>query len=626
MFKRLLCLICLLVVISMLVSLIGCSQSAEKEPVASDTTTTKAQTTTSKPATTTTAAQTTTTTAAPEPNPLETFYEITWLTQLNADWREGRWDELELEELFNVDLQVWVEDGRNTERMAQLVAAGDIPDYFYMPQAPMQPYDMYDAGIIRSITLQQMKDWIPGYVEAMEKIPIGFKYNLVPGKDDEYIGFTFNQMGSCQFFYDATCVNLDWLEAIGYGFDESQLTPFKTTVSGYEQYNDNIYFAEGNFTFEEYNDILKKFTEDDPDGNGIDDTVGTMYMPETQWTNMTQEGLFGFVHDAKYLYKDPVTGDIVPKYAYTPYKDYLQWVADVIAKGYMTTLPGKESWVTEYCQLSGTNKVGVMSIVSDGYVYLNSSGYQVYPPQNIFLQEQFKDARFVIGPMFRGPEGKLVNMTYDIDPYGTGSYRLQLIGAQVDDGKLERICRILQYTTFSSIENYTRYNNGIEGIHFTWAGEPYKSNIIKVNAADLPEEYRGQLKVFSLFYTPSTVQSQIDNALKDGYWWFMPFMHYYGLFEKYALNPEKHLSEAYMGRELFAQYNEVSAEINAQLNPIIADFKNRALKGQIANFDTEWSQYIDQLYANGLQRLVDDFFNNPEFEKYDPGLKFILKE
>jgi AraC-like DNA-binding protein len=138
MFKRLLCLICLLVVISMLVSLIGCSQSAEKEPVASDTTTTKAQTTTSKPATTTTAAQTTTTTAAPEPNPLETFYEITWLTQLNADWREGRWDELELEELFNVDLQVWAEDGRNTERMAQLVAAGDIPDYFYMPQAPIE--------------------------------------------------------------------------------------------------------------------------------------------------------------------------------------------------------------------------------------------------------------------------------------------------------------------------------------------------------------------------------------------------------------------------------------------------------------------------------------------------------
>ena len=140
-----------------------------------------------------------------------------------------------------------------------------------------------------------------------------------------------------------------------------------------------------------------------------------MYMPETQWTNMTQEGLFGFVHDAKYLYKDPVTGDIVPKYAYTPYKDYLQWVADVIAKGYMTTLPGKESWVTEYCQLSGTNKVGVMSIVSDGYVYLNSSGYQVYPPQNIFLQEQFKDARFVVDSHVQRSRRKLVNMTYDID-------------------------------------------------------------------------------------------------------------------------------------------------------------------------------------------------------------------
>ena len=45
-------------------------------------------------------AQTTTTQTAQvteeEPNPFEEFYEITWLTQLNADWKDGRWDELEL--------------------------------------------------------------------------------------------------------------------------------------------------------------------------------------------------------------------------------------------------------------------------------------------------------------------------------------------------------------------------------------------------------------------------------------------------------------------------------------------------------------------------------------------------
>ncbi|HBN84376.1 MAG TPA: hypothetical protein DDZ89_11080 [Clostridiales bacterium] len=623
MFKRLLCLVSLLVMLSMCFTLIGCSQSGEGSEEETGTgTSTKAQTTTKKPVVTTTTQVTT----AEEVNPFKDFYEITWLTQLNADWREGRWDELELEERFNVDLQVWAEDGRNTERMAALVAAGDIPDYFYMPQAPMQPYKMYESGVTRSITLQQMKDWIPGYVESTARIPIGFSYNLVSGKDDEYIGFTHNNMGGCQFFYDATCINLDWLENVGYGIDESEMTPFKTTVSGYEQYDDNLWFAEGNFSFDDLNEIMKRFTEDDPDGNGVDDTFGAMYMVETQWTNMTQEGLFGFVHDLKYLYKDPVTGDIVPKYAYTPYKDYLAWVSDSITKGYMTTLAGKESWVLEYEQLTATNKVGIFSIVSDGYIYLNSTSYQVFPPQNIFLQEKFKDERFVIGPMFKGPDGKGVNMTYGIDPYGEGSYRVQLIGAQVDDGKLERICNILQYTTFSSQENYVRYNSGIEGVHFKWAGEPYKSNMIKTAVADLAEEYRGQLKVFSLFYTPSTVQQQIDNALKDGYWWFMPFMHYNGLFEKYALNPEKHLSEAYMGRELYAEYVDANATANQELNPIIADFKSRALSGQIANLNTEWSEYIDQLYANGLQKMVDDFYNNPSFVKYDPGEKFTMKD
>lgn len=577
-----------------------------------------------KPSDGTTSGAATTTTVVEE-NPFEDFYEITWLTQLNADWREGRWDELELEEMFNVDLQVWAEDGRNTERMAALFAAGDVPDYFFAPGTPRDPYGLFEEGITRSITLQQMKDWIPGYVEAMEQIPIGFLYNLVPGKSDEYIGFTHNNIPSCQYFYDATCINLDWLEAIGYGFDEADLVPVKMTVEGYEQFNDNIFFTEGNFTFEEMNDILKKFTEEDPDGNGMDDTFGMLYLIESAWTNMTQEGLFGFVHNTNYLYKDPATGNVVPKTAYTPYRDYLAWISDNLTKGYMVPRPGVEGWVAEYQAMSGTNKYGIYGANGGGYLSLNSDTYRVYPPQNILLTVD-PEARFVIGPMFRGPEGILVDMTYNIDPYGTGTYRVQQIGAQVDDGKLERICRILQYTTFSNIDNWHRYKYGIEGIHWKWSGDPYISAIIATPTAELAEEYRGQLNVFGLWNYPSQVQKQIDNATKNGYWAYMPYMHANGLFEKYALDPLKYISEAYMGRELYAAYTKEIADINAQLNPIINDFKNRALKGEVANFNTEWTQYIDQLYANGLQTLIDKYYNNPEFAEYDPGLKYKIKK
>ena len=73
-------------------------------------------------------------------------------------------------------------------------------------------------------------------------------------------------------------------------------------------------------SFDDLLDIMKKFTEDDPDGNGQDDTYGMMYLDYDATVNMSQYGLFGFVEDQNYLYKDPATGNVVPYYAYTPLK------------------------------------------------------------------------------------------------------------------------------------------------------------------------------------------------------------------------------------------------------------------------------------------------------------------
>jgi putative aldouronate transport system substrate-binding protein len=559
-----------------------------------------------------------------EANPFEQFYEITWLTQLNADYRDGRWDEVELEEKFNVDLQCWAMDSRDTEGMAALVAAGDIPDFFYMSGAPREPVDMYKENLIRSINVKMFQDYLPGYYELISSIPIGLSYNLVPNTTDEYLGITTVNISGCQYFYDATCINLDWLQAVGFELDEDKMVPVKMTVEGYEKYNDNIYFTEGNFSFDDMKEIMRAFTEDDPDGNGEDDTYGMMYLPESAWTNMTQEGLFGFVHDLNYLYLDPTTKDVVPKYAYTPYRDYLAWVSEMLNKGYMRRLPGQETWTAEYQAISATNKVGIIQVNGGGYLSLNSDTYRVYPPQNILLTTD-EDARFVIGPMFRGPDGKLVDMTYNIDPFGEGKWRVNMVGQQVDDGKLKRILQMMQYTVFSSQDNYNRYKYGIEGIHWKWAGEPYISNMIATPTAELPEEYRGQTNVYSLFVYPSAIEGQIRNATEHGYWSYMAYMHANDLFEKYALNPKKYRSEVYMGTDLWKQFNELNNELNSEINTVVNDFKNRALNGQIADFNTEWSEYIDRLYDAGLKTLVDEIYNNPDFKDYDPGEKFTLR-
>ena len=427
-------LISLLLVLAMLLSFAACKESTD-EPDGS--TTTKS--------TTTTAA---TTTAVVEENPFEDFMEITWLTQLNADWQEGRWDELELEEMFNVDIQMWPMDSLNDkEGMAALVAAGDIPDFMFMPGGPRQPVDMHKEGLTRTIPLSFFREYLPGYYGLLEMMPIGFKYNLAPDTTDEYLGITHVGFASAQYFYDTTIINLDWLEAVGYELNLDEFKQVKIATEGYEHLNDNLFVGEGNFTFEEYNDILKKFTEEDPDGNGEDDTYGMMYLPESAWTNMTQEGLFGVSHLATYLYKDPVTGNVVPKTAYTPYRDYLAWISDSLNKGYMRKLPGEAGWVAEYQQLSATNKMGVFSGHRDGYLQLTNDIYRNYPPQNILLGLD-PEARFVMGPMFRGPDGTLVDAAYSIDTFGVGLNRTEMIGLQVDDAKLERILRMLQYMIY----------------------------------------------------------------------------------------------------------------------------------------------------------------------------------
>ena len=122
-----------------------------------------------------------------------------------------------------------------------------------------------------------------------------------------------------------------------------------------------------------------------------------------------------------------------------------------------------------------------------------------------------------------------------------------------------------------------------------------------------------------------TAQREIDAAVEDGYWSVPAFMYANDLYEKYALIPEKFISQIYMGDELFKKYTDLNAELSPQMNPIINDFKNRALNGEIANFNTEWTQYIDSLYAAGMQKLIDEVFNLDEYEKYSPGDKYKIK-
>ena len=129
----------LLLVLALVFSFVACTKS-EQEPKGSETT--KVTTGTTKGAGNTTAG---TTTAEVEENPFEEFFEITWLTQLNADWRDGRWDELELEEMFNVDLKYGRRRRKKYRRMAALIAAAIFPTTSLL-RSSRNPYGLFEGN------------------------------------------------------------------------------------------------------------------------------------------------------------------------------------------------------------------------------------------------------------------------------------------------------------------------------------------------------------------------------------------------------------------------------------------------------------------------------------------------
>lgn len=603
------------VLITMLaLAMVSCVNSdVQPEETLGTTTASSAVTTTNNPQTTTTPATTTkeSTTAAVTENPLDTFYEINWLVRYTENYEEGRWDELELEDKFNIDLKVWTIDAYNSEQINMMLAAGDYPDSGWIYY--ITPNQSYEQKLSRSVPLSSIKQNMPSYYALLEAVPIGFELNKIPHQTDEYYGLSYIY-GMNNYWYNINGFRLDWLENIGFDIDD--LVVFESTYFG-EEYDESIYFSNRVIEYDELMEIYKSFTEDDPDGNGEDDTYGAvmLYPQHGAWSYITQ-GMFGYTPGSGYLYKDPMTGDYVPYYAYTGYRDFLNWAQDIIAKGYIIDLPGQEGWYNELNALWNAGKVGHMYMDALDTFDTAAGYYDSVVPYT--LRQHTTDASIVVVPAVLGPDGKGGNSRYAPLPFRTGAWGTWMFGSQVDDGKLARILQLLEYTHFDT-EAFYRYYYGIENIHFKWSGEKGKSSVIKIEQDIIPLKYRVGTTPQHIFAT--------DKFLVDFRLWAQKHEFIYALsdfqlkngwFDKYSIEPDKLCWDTYMGQDLYEKHTKLNNEYLAAINTVHNDFRNRVLKHQIGNINDEWSQYIQQLYSAGLQKLIDEIYNLEEFKEFIP--------
>ncbi len=555
-------------------------------------------------------------------NPFEKHHVVTYLTRFCHNYVEGRWDELELEEKFNIDLQVWNVDAYDTEQVMMMVAAGDWADTGYVNR--FDPVAAYGEGLTRSISLDTIKNHLPEYYALLEANPIGFLFNKIEDQDDMYYGLSFSYAAN-NYWYNVNCFRLDWLESIGYSFND--LEEIKFQHEGLKARNTGImYLSNRVITYDEFLDIMQQFSEGDPDKNGVDDTFGSLWPLDhptygSHWSDI-YTGMFGFTCNNgrwgpdTWLYYDEATGNYVPSHATGMWRDFLVFISEMFKKGYMQHMPnisGTGNFTNNFYGNLNTGKYGHFPLDTLNNMNPNSPDSMYRVPGGIL--ENNPEAKFVIVPAVLGPDGVGGNCRYVTAPFRDGMWGTWTFGSTADDEKLERILAMMRYTHFTD-EGYYRYYYGIENVHYKWSGEPYNSSVITTPIDKIPLKYRSGDAIQAIFAT--------DKFLKDFKKWSMVSDWFFQLVEyqienewymKYTLEPDKLTTRLYMGNAMYKEYIDLRNEIINDVHVVADNFRDKAFKGELADINAEWSNYIDTLYRAGLDKFIE-IFNREEFGKY----------
>lgn len=165
---------------------------------------------------------------------------VKWAGVPSVSVEKGSETERYLEDRYNINIEVM--NTESDEKLSAMIASGNIPDVMFLREPEIWiPFARQD--VLAPLTEEQIRNNAPRHSEAIDKKN---KKLWFSGMDGGQM-WTIPQLSENEFVH-VGIIRKDWLENVG----------IKTVPR----------------TLDEYEEVFRRFSMDDPDGNGKNDTYG----------------------------------------------------------------------------------------------------------------------------------------------------------------------------------------------------------------------------------------------------------------------------------------------------------------------------------------------------------------
>ncbi len=205
----------------------------------------------------------------------------------------------ELEEYVGADLEIdWISDMNYDSSVTGVIGSGDYPHVMLVGSKGSAFVQAARSDMFWDIS--EVFDNPEKYPNLAQAIP-DVNHNIsVDGKI--YGIYRSRELGRA-----GISIRKDWLDRLGLDIPK---------------------------TIDEFSDVLKAFTEQDPDGNGVNDTYG---MVITNYLSGPLDNLAVWMGAPNGWGVDEATGELKPSFMFDEYKDTLKLMRDWYNKGYINS-------------------------------------------------------------------------------------------------------------------------------------------------------------------------------------------------------------------------------------------------------------------------------------------------